>query len=65
VQLPSQGLFQSERYNDVLSALIETPKHSGKLRGHSDFTTPSVIFGKNPRRMTSHSDCITHSRVFL
>jgi hypothetical protein len=41
------------------------PEHSGRLRGHSGFTTPSLVFSKNPNRMTSHSDCIAKSKVVL
>jgi hypothetical protein len=62
MQLASQGLFRSECYNDILSALLGTFEHSGRLRGHSGFTTPSLIFGKSKRR-TSHSECFTKSKV--
>jgi hypothetical protein len=51
MQLVSQGLFQSERYNDVLSVSIGTSEHSSRLRGHSGFTTPSLVFGKSKRRI--------------
>jgi hypothetical protein len=52
-------------YIHVLSASIGTPEHLGRLRGHSGFTTPSVIFGKNPKRGTSYFDYITKSKIFL
>jgi len=62
MQLVSQDLFQSKHYNDVLSASIGTSEHSSRLRGHSDFITPSLVFDKLKRR-TSHSECFTKSKV--
>jgi hypothetical protein len=61
----SQDLFRSERYNDILSASMGTPEHSDRLRGHSDFTTSSLVFNKNLNKRTSHSDYITKSKVVL
>jgi hypothetical protein len=48
-----------------LSALIGTFKHSGRLRGHSDFTIPPILFDKNSKRRISHFDYITKSKVFF
>jgi hypothetical protein len=65
VQLAFQGLFQSKRYNNVLSASIGTSKHLGRLRTHSGFTTPSLVFGKNLKRRTSYFDYITKSKIIF
>ncbi|KAJ3694924.1 hypothetical protein LUZ60_000301 [Juncus effusus] len=63
VQEASQGLFKSDRYNDILSASIGKPEHPGRLRGHSSFATFSTVYGKGPRRKTSHAGCITQAEL--
>jgi hypothetical protein len=63
VQEASQGLFQSNRYNDILSASIGTPEHPGRIRGHSTFATLSNVYGREPRKKTSHADCITKAEL--
>ncbi|KAJ3676005.1 hypothetical protein LUZ60_003417 [Juncus effusus] len=63
VQEASQGLFQSDRYNDILSSSIGTPEHPGRIRGHSTFATLSTVYGKVPRKKTSHAGCITQAEL--
>ncbi|KAJ3671469.1 hypothetical protein LUZ60_007548 [Juncus effusus] len=49
--------------NDILSAPIGTPEHPRRLRGHSTFATLSTVYGKGPRRKTSHTGCITQAEL--
>jgi hypothetical protein len=56
-------LFQSNRHHDLLSASIRTSKHPERLRAYFEFVTQTTIYGKSPKKHTSHADCITPQQV--
>ena len=39
------------------------PEHPGRLRGFSGFTSQRKIYGKQPRRRTSHAECMPKAEV--
>jgi hypothetical protein len=56
------GSFQSDRYNDVLTASIGTPEHLGRVRGFGG-AGMKVVYMKGPIGKTSHAACISKSEL--
>jgi hypothetical protein len=49
-------------HNDILTVVIGTPEHPGRVRGRSQFVEIKIAFGKGSRR-TLHAECVTRTEV--
>jgi hypothetical protein len=45
----TDGTFREEGVHDILATALETPEHSGRVRGLGKYVTPSKIWGQSSR----------------
>lgn len=59
-----KGEFEPSGSNDVLSAVLETPEHSGRVRGVGSFVTPTTYFNlpKGRRIRVTKSELMARDR---
>lgn len=59
-----KGEFQPEGSMDVLSTVLQTPEHSGRVRGVGGFVTPSLFFNlpKEKRTRITKAELLARDR---